>query len=154
MILSGHSQGAVLAVATILQLRGAPREHLWLLTYGTQLNRLYGRAFPALFSPEELHKLASSLVSGDTLRWRSLYRRTDPLGYPVDVTVGGVTVDQLVRDPTALRPDPGKVTDPRIENHSSYQRYPAYTTIRDAAAKELVAVIAWPGSDQRSGMPT
>jgi hypothetical protein len=141
VILSGHSQGAVLAVATILQLRGAPREHLWLLTYGTQLNRLYGRAFPALFSPEELHKLASSLVSGGTVRWRSLYRRTDPLGYPVDVTIGGVAVDRLVRDPTALRPDPGKVTDPRIENHSSYQRYPAYTTIRDAAAKELVEVM-------------
>jgi hypothetical protein len=51
-----------------------------------------------------------------------LYRRTDPLGYPVDVTVGRVTVDQLVRDPTALRPDPGKVADPRIENHSSYQK--------------------------------
>jgi hypothetical protein len=139
VILSGHSQGAVLAFATILQLRGAPREHLWLLTYGTQLNRLYGRAFPALFGPAELHKLAGALVKGDTLRWRSLYRRTDPLGYPVDVTVGPVTVDQLVRDPTALRPDSGKVTDPRIENHSSYQKYRSYTTIRDAAAKDLIA---------------
>lgn len=139
VILSGHSQGAVLAFATILQLRGAPREHLWLLTYGTQLNRLYGRVFPALFGPDELHKLAGSLVRGDTLRWRSLYRMTDPLGYPLDVMIGRVRVDQVVRDPTALRPDPGKVTDPRIENHSSYQRYSAYTTIRDAAAQDLIA---------------
>ena len=46
---------------------------------------------------------------------------------------------QVVRDPTALRPDPGKVTDPRIENHSNYQRYLAYTTIRDAAAQDLIA---------------
>jgi hypothetical protein len=137
VILSGHSQGAVLAVATILQLRGAPREHLWLLTYGTQLNRLYGRVFPALFGPAELHKLAGSLVRSGTLRWRSLYRMTDPLGYPVDVTVGEKSVDQLVVDPTALRPGPGKVTDPRIENHSSYQKYPDYTAIRDTAARTL-----------------
>ena len=67
---------------------GSPREHLWLLTYGTQLNRLYGRVFPALFGPEELHKVAGSLVNRRTLRWRSLYRKTDPLGYPVDVKIG------------------------------------------------------------------
>ena len=139
VILSGHSQGAVLAVATILQLRGAPREHLWLLTYGTQLNRLYGRVFPALFGPEELHKLAGSLVNRRTLRWRSLYRETDPLGYPVDVKIGRKKVDRVVRDPTALRPGPGKVTDPKIENHSSYQKDRSYTAIRDAAAKELTA---------------
>jgi hypothetical protein len=139
VILSGHSQGAVLAVATILQLRGDPREHLWLLTYGTQLNRLYGRVFPALFGPEELHKLAGSLVNGGTLRWNSLYRMTDPLGYRVDVTIGEVDVDQLVLDPTALRPGPGKVTDPRIENHSSYQKDPRYAAIRDAAARNLTA---------------
>jgi hypothetical protein len=139
VILSGHSQGAVLAFATILQLRGVPREHLWLFTYGTQLNRLYGRAFPALFGPDELHKLAGSLVRGDTLRWNSLYRKTDPLGYRLDVTIGETTIDQVVLDPTALRPDPGKVTDPKIENHSNYQRDPAYTTIRDAAAQDLIA---------------
>ena len=73
------------------------------------------------------------------MRWRSLYRMTDPLGYPLDVVVGRVAVDQVVRDPTALRPAAGKVTDPRIENHSNYQRYPAYTTIRDAAAQDLIA---------------
>lgn len=137
VILSGHSQGAVLAVATILQLRGDPREHLWLLTYGTQLNRLYGRVFPALFGPEELHRLAASLVVGDAVRWNSLYRMTDPLGYRVDVTIAEVDVDQLVRDPAALRPDPGKVTDPKIENHSSYQQDPCYTAIRDTAARKL-----------------
>jgi hypothetical protein len=43
----------------------------------------------------------------------------------------------VVRDPTALRPGPGKVTDPKIENHSSYQKDRSYTAIRDAAAKEL-----------------
>jgi hypothetical protein len=140
VILSGHSQGAVLAVATILQLRGAPRHDLWLITYGTQLNRLYGRVFPALFGPDELRKLASGLGQGATLRWRSLYRRTDPLGYPVDVTLDGdVAVDQPVRDPQALRPDPGRVIDPKIENHSNYQGYASYNDIRDKAAGDLVA---------------
>jgi hypothetical protein len=62
---------------------------------------------------------------------------TDPLGYRVDVTIAEVDVDQLVRDPAALRPDPGKVTDPKIENHSSYQQDPCYTAIRDTAARKL-----------------
>ena len=31
-----------------------------------------------LDGPEELHKLAGSLVNGGTLRWNSLYRMTDP----------------------------------------------------------------------------
>jgi len=65
-----------------------------------------------LDGPEELHKLAGSLVNGGTLRWNSLDRMTDPLGYRVDVTIGEVDVGQLVLDPTALRPGPGKVTDP------------------------------------------
>ena len=57
----------------------------------------------------------------------------------MDVTIGEVDVDQLVLDPTALRPGPGKVTDPRIENHSSYQKDPRYAAIRDAAARNLTA---------------
>jgi hypothetical protein len=63
---------------------------------------------------------------------------TDPLGYRVDVTIGEVDVGQLVLDPTALRPGPGKVTDPRIENHSSYKD-PRHAAIRDAAGRNLTA---------------
>jgi hypothetical protein len=91
-----------------------------------------------LDGPEELHKLAGSLVNGGTLRWNSLDRMTDPLGYRVDVTIGEVDVGQLVLDPTALRPGPGKVTDPRIENHSSYKD-PRHAAIRDAAGRNLTA---------------
>jgi hypothetical protein len=73
-----YSERAVPHLVTRVSNAEAPREHLWLLTYGTQLNRLYGRAFPALFGPDELHKLAGSLVKDDTLRWRSLYRLSSP----------------------------------------------------------------------------
>src|SRR5262249_21492949 len=48
-VMSGHSQGAVLAVATLLQLPPPTLERVYLLTYGTQLRYLYGRVFPCFF---------------------------------------------------------------------------------------------------------
>ena len=53
-VLSGHSQGAVLAVATLLQLPQDTLDRVFLLTYGTQLRYLYGRVFPCFFGPDQL----------------------------------------------------------------------------------------------------
>jgi hypothetical protein len=44
IILSGHSQGTVLAAAAAWQLDPATRDRIALLTYGSPLERLYGRA--------------------------------------------------------------------------------------------------------------
>lgn len=103
-------------------------ERLSLLTYGTQLRAYFGRIFPELLGPAVLgnhpvepatlvdpnpvvgpgepatsndHDLASLLeVRTGPGRWRSLWRRTDYLGFPV---YDGVTT--LAEDPTGASTD-------------------------------------------------
>ncbi len=156
-VLAGHSQGAVLSLATVLQLPDRCRSRLYLLTFGTQLHRLYGRVFPAFFGPVSLHQTAG-LLQDDAdvperrwLRWRSLYRPTDPLGYPVDITLAGPTDGALlcvdhpgvpphrpVQDPGSLRPMPGEILDPVIGKHSDYPGDPVFLAVRDEAAARLL----------------
>ena len=146
VILAGHSQGSTLAVATVLQLPEAARQRLHLLTFGTQLNRLYGRVFPAFFGRAPLRAVARRLAGEHGPRWRSFYRATDPIGYPVDVTVDGWAVDhpgavplRPLADPSALRPSDGEVVDPPIRNHSTYPVDDTYRAVRDQTAQDLLA---------------
>ena len=84
VVLAGHSQGAVLAVATVLQLPPDRRRAVHLLTYGTQLTRLYGRLFPAFFGRRAREHVGAVLSEGPAgIRWRSLHRPTDQLGREV-----------------------------------------------------------------------
>ena len=64
LILAGHSQGSLLCAATVAQLSPQRRRLTFLLTYGTQMTRLYGRGFPAFFGPEGRQRLAV-LLGGD-----------------------------------------------------------------------------------------
>jgi hypothetical protein len=88
IVLAGHSQGSTIAVATVRQLPARHRDRVYLLTFGTQLDRLYGRVFPAFFGPEQLRHVAGRLCDGTAPRWTSLHRDTDPIGFAVDVRVG------------------------------------------------------------------
>lgn len=143
-ILAGHSQGAVICVATLLQLAPAERARVDLITFGTQLNRLYGRVFPAFFGPGQLQNVARGLTGeGGIVRWRSFHRSTDPLGYPVDVCVCGddgttYEVDAHLEDPAALRPVRGEILDPVINKHSDYPLDPHYVEYRDAVVARLL----------------
>jgi hypothetical protein len=159
-VLAGHSQGAVLSLATLLQLPSERRARVYLLTFGTQLHRLYGRAFPAFFGPAALRGVALLMQQDEGeperrwLRWRSLYRPTDPLGYPVDVTLGsgqgtkppagdlcvdhpGRTPHHAIADPHALHPPPAEILDPPIRKHSDYPADPVFAAVRDDAADRL-----------------
>lgn len=78
LVISGHSQGSVLAAAALLQLDTATRSRVALLTYGSPLERLYGRWFPAYFGPAALRVLRQGVAG-----WRNLWRATDPIGGPV-----------------------------------------------------------------------
>ncbi|WP_179535873.1 hypothetical protein [Actinopolyspora biskrensis] len=80
VVLSGHSQGSLLAsVATARLLHGLDepdRERVGLVTAGSQLQWAYTRGFPDVLGHGSQRELAGSLRG----RWRSLCRGTDPLG--------------------------------------------------------------------------
>lgn len=77
VIISGHSQGSVIAAALVLQLKPAVRERVRLLTHGSPLRRLYAAFFPAYFGPASLSAVR------EAVRWVNLYRLSDPIGGPV-----------------------------------------------------------------------
>ncbi|MGX2998645.1 hypothetical protein JNUCC64_31005 [Streptomyces sp. JNUCC 64] len=125
LVLSGHSQGSVLAAAAVWQLAPATRERVSLLTYGSPLERLYGRWFPSCFGPEAL-----AALHRETGRWRNLYRETDPIGGPVLVD-GDAGVDRPpLRDPLAYGRTPCHPLPAPILGHSDYQADPAFAEER------------------------
>lgn len=114
VIVAGHSQGALLAGATALQLSQEQREATYLLTFGTQLTALYGRIFPGVFGGAGRTLIASKMPG----RWESFYRRTDYLGFPIHVAE---VPDHLLTDPVALT---GALST--IHRHSDYPRDAVY----------------------------
>ncbi|MEV1145213.1 hypothetical protein [Micromonospora sp. NPDC049799] len=130
IILSGHSQGAVICAAVILQLPARWRSRIWFFSYGCQLTRLYGRVFPAYFGPDRLPVLAGALTRRGTPGWTNFWRDTDPLGWPVNAGERDVSV----RDPEALHPSDGEVADPPIRNHSGYPDAPEFHRERSRVA--------------------
>jgi hypothetical protein len=110
VVLSGHSQGSVMVVATVLQLPPETVDRVDLLTHGSPVRRLYLRFFPAYFGPDALRS-AHERLNG---RWRNLYRDTDPIGaWALDPpTVPNAPVDRRLVDPRNL--------DAKIQGHSDY----------------------------------
>jgi hypothetical protein len=134
LIISGHSQGSVLAAAAVWQLDAATRARIALLTHGSPLERLYGRWFPAYFGPAALRSLHE-----DMPRWRNLWRATDPIGGPVAVAGadGAAPVD---RGPLADPQHYGRsllwpLPEP-ILGHGDYAADPAF-------AEERAALFGW-----------
>lgn len=126
IILSGHSQGTVLAAAAAWQLDPATRDRIALLTYGSPLERLYGRWFPAYFGPAQLRQF-----HGELRAWRNLWRRTDPIGGPVRICGGGPDVDcPPLKDPAAYGRTPAYPLPAPILTHFDYQADPAFAVER------------------------
>ncbi|MDX3643018.1 hypothetical protein P1P70_27165 [Streptomyces sp. MB09-02B] len=127
LVLSGHSQGSVLAAAAAWQLTPSVRRRVALLTYGSPLERLYGRWFPAHFGPEPLAALHREVDC-----WRNLYRRTDPIGGPVRLTSRhGPQVDaEPFTDPLAYGRTGAHPLPAPILGHSDYQADPAFVAER------------------------
>ncbi|WP_374205367.1 hypothetical protein [Streptomyces sp. SP2-10] len=127
LVLSGHSQGSVLAAAAAWQLPPSVRGRVALLTYGSPLERLYGRWFPAHFGPPALAALHHDIAC-----WRNLYRRTDPIGGPVRVP-GDATPEvdhEPLPDPRAYGRTAEHPLPAPILGHSDYQSDPAFTRER------------------------
>ncbi|MER5767270.1 hypothetical protein [Streptomyces sp. NPDC001985] len=128
LVISGHSQGSVLAASAVWQLPPATRSRVALLTYGSPLERLYGRWFPAYFGPTALHQLR-----GEVDCWRNLWRHTDPIGGPVLVGPEGRhrAVDRAVlKDPVVYGRSRSHPLPEPILGHGDYQADPAFALER------------------------
>ena len=80
VVLAGHSQGSLIAAAALTRVGPRYRQRVALLTYGSQLQVAYARAFPAYVNHPFLCWLQNDVLHG---QWVSLYRETDPIGGPV-----------------------------------------------------------------------
>ncbi|MFI1728066.1 hypothetical protein ACH40E_02245 [Streptomyces acidicola] len=127
LVISGHSQGSVLAAAAAWQLTPSVRKRIALLTYGSPLERLYGRWFPAHFGPRPLDSLHREVDC-----WRNLYRVTDPIGGPVRLPGDrGPGVDaEPFKDPLAYGRTRAHPLPAPILGHSDYQADPAFAVER------------------------
>lgn len=134
LVLSGHSQGSVLAAAAAWQLRPATRRRIALLTYGSPLERLYGRWFPAHFGPAALASLHREVAC-----WRNLYRPTDPIGGPVRLPGDcGPEVDhEPLKDPLAYGRTARQPLPAPILGHSDYQADPVFAAERELLLARL-----------------
>ncbi|WP_185921991.1 hypothetical protein, partial [Streptomyces sp. WAC06614] len=141
LVISGHSQGSVLAAAAVWQLPPAVRRRVALLTFGSPLARLYGRWFPAYFGPAPLTALHAEVDC-----WRNLWRATDPIGGPVLAgTADGAAVDRgPLADPLAYGRSERHPLPAPILGHSDYQADPAFAAERAALLARLAAGPARP----------
>ncbi|MGW6905437.1 hypothetical protein [Streptomyces sp. NPDC054940] len=134
LVISGHSQGSVLAAAAAWQLTPADRKRVALLTYGSPLERLYGRWFPAHFGPAALTSLHAEVDC-----WRNLHRLTDPIGGPVLLPGDcGPEVDrEPLKDPLAYGRTLEHPLPAPILGHGDYQADPAFAKEREKLLARL-----------------
>jgi hypothetical protein len=133
VLLTGYSQGSVIAPAVVAQLDARTRAKVALLTLACPARGLYGRAFPAYFGSHQLAELGQLLDSSAPAagRWKNLCRRTDYIGGwvvaepPFRLTEGDLraSVDQPCWDPVVLVPD-ANPTPPPVHRHSQWWQDP------------------------------
>ncbi|WP_435854302.1 hypothetical protein [Streptomyces subrutilus] len=132
LVISGHSQGSVLAAAAVWQLPAEARRRVALLTYGSPLARLYGRWFPAYFGPGPL-----TALHRDVDCWRNLWRATDPIGGPVLAATGEDVDRGPLPDPVAYGRSERHPLPAPILGHCDYQADPAFAVERAALLARL-----------------
>jgi hypothetical protein len=126
VVLAAHSQGTVIAAATLLQHDGR-QQPVALLTFGSPLRRLYTRNFPAYFGTGALPRLSSRQQA----QWINLWALSDPIGsWVIDpgdrsMSTALTDVDCRLLDAVSLirRPDG---TYPPICGHSGFWKRDEY----------------------------
>ncbi|MGH3312196.1 MAG: hypothetical protein ACRDP3_16675 [Streptomyces sp.] len=152
LVISGHSQGSVLAAAAVWHLDPGTRRHVALLTYGSPLERLYGRWFPAYFGPRQLLDLHHEVDC-----WRNLWRLTDPIGGPVRLPEedGGADGPGVDRGPLLDPLEYGRTLEHPLPapvlGHGEYQADPAFDEERDLLLTRLRSARTAPGSGEAGG---
>ncbi|MDI3389027.1 hypothetical protein QIS99_22930 [Streptomyces sp. B-S-A8] len=134
LVISGHSQGSVLAASALWQLSPSVRRRVALLTYGSPLQRLYGRWFPAHFGPAALMSLHREVDC-----WRNLHRPTDPIGGPIGLPGAcGPDVDHApLKDPLAYGRTESQPLPAPILGHGDYQADPVFARVRGTLLARL-----------------
>ena len=79
VVVEAHSQGSFISVAALLWLNPHELSRVGFLTFGSQLQVIFPRAFPAYASYRVLTSLDRALGG----RWINLFRDTDPIAGPV-----------------------------------------------------------------------
>ena len=154
VVLSGHSQGSAIVVATAARLSQETLRRIRIITYGSQVRALYGRVFPRVLGPDPIGYDATTGPArlrdawpdvpttpgatnpvpsrsglrarlGDDRHWVNLFRRTDPLGWRVFSDDDSADDVPVMEVPVAAAGDPG----PRLMTHSGYQHTPEYRRI-------------------------
>lgn len=107
VLVSGHSQGAMISSALFQQLPAASVKDAALATYGCQLSFLFARAFPSYCGGFVLDQLAADLevptTDGQPTRWLNLFRLTDLLGSTVFLSSTYADINREVADPRYAR---------------------------------------------------
>jgi hypothetical protein len=109
VLLTGYSQGTPISVAVMAQLPQEVRQEMALLTLAAPIRRLYGRAFPSYFGPDQLALLETYLGGTEAVRWRNLVRRSDYIGGwafdPGLRAADSARIDTVIADPPVLCDD-------------------------------------------------
>jgi uncharacterized membrane protein len=155
LLLTGYSQGSVIAPAVIAQLPQKVLPEVALLTLACPARRLYGRAFPAYFGQRQLTALADLLdaktpgqepVSGQSLvRWKNLRRRSDYIGswifeepkQRLDDAYLQEHIDQPCQDPVILVQD-ANPSPPPTHRHSQWWQDPRVTELGRYLVKKVL----------------
>ena len=150
LLLTGYSQGSVIAPAVVAQLPADVLPEVALLTLACPARRLYGRAFPAYFGPRQLTELAGLLDAAAPGQepipghWKNLRRRSDYIGSFVftepqpDLTDAYLQahIDQPCQDPPVLVQD-ANPSPPPTHRHSQFWPDPRTTEV----GKHLVELL-------------
>ena len=152
VVSAAHSQGTVIAAATALRsdLKVDKKPRFGLVTFGSPLRKLYGRAFPAFWTESRLQQLnepnGSLVVPGC---WRNVYYLTDYIGgsvlkdpaKPRPTLDAGNTVDLQLSDPESSVYIYGQ-PPPAVRSHTGYWHDPRFRRIVAEMMAEVPSVTA------------